>query len=92
MALTVNTNIVNDTDQYLLDAKNVKGTYVVVSGTTERDNLPTATKVTGTLVFCQSDSTFYRYNGSNWVVENFGVEAISEDFINSLFTDSNTTT
>lgn len=67
MALTVNTNIINDTDQYLLDAKNVKGTYVVVANTTERDSLPTATRVKGSLCYCSTDSTFYQYNGTKWV-------------------------
>lgn len=67
MALTVNTNIINDTDQYLLDAKNVKGGYVVVNSTTERDALPTATTVAGTLCYCTSDSKFYQYNGTSWV-------------------------
>ena len=65
MALTVNTNIINDTDQYLLDAKNVKGTFVVVASTAERDALPAATRVNGSLCYCTSDSKFYQYNGSS---------------------------
>lgn len=72
MALTVNTNIINDTDQYLLDAKNVKGSYVVVGSTTERDSLPAATTVTGSLCYCTGDSKFYQYNGTQWVEKTFG--------------------
>jgi hypothetical protein len=66
MALVVNTNIVNDTDQYLLDAKNVKGTYVVVTTIEERDALPQATILSGSLCYCQSTSKFYQYTGSSW--------------------------
>jgi hypothetical protein len=72
MALTVNTNIINDTDQYLLDAKNVKGSYVVVGSTTERDSLPAATTITGSLCYCTGDSKFYQYNGTSWVEKTFG--------------------
>jgi hypothetical protein len=72
MALTVNTNIVNDTDQYLLDAKNVKGTYVVVTNVTERNALPTATLMKGSLCYCQEDSKFYQYNGSSWTEAKLG--------------------
>ena len=67
MALTINTNIINDADQYLLDAKNVKGTFVVVSDTTALNNLPTATILNGSLAYCQSNSKFYQNNGSTWV-------------------------
>ena len=67
MALTINTNIVNDTDQYLLDAKNVKGGYVVVDNIAERDSLPVATRVEGTLCFCRADGKYYRYAGSSWL-------------------------
>lgn len=53
MALTINTNIVNDIDGYLLDAKNVKGGYVVVSGrgADTKENIPASTKVVGALVY-----------------------------------------
>lgn len=77
MALTVNTNIINDTDQYLLDAKNVKGTYVVVASTTERDALPAATRVKGSLCYCTADSKFYQYNGSSWAVCQFAIVSLS---------------
>lgn len=66
MALTVNTNIINDTDQYLLDAKNVKGGYVVAATVAEMGSLPAATTVQGSLCFCAEDSKFYQYDGSSW--------------------------
>lgn len=71
MALTVNTNIVNDGDKYLLDAKNVKGTFSVISSfddlkhPTEHTLYPT--QIVGSLVYNTTDSKFYKYNGSTWV-------------------------
>ena len=73
MALTVNTNIINDTDQYLLDAKNVKGGFIVVDTTALRDALPTATTVKGSLCYCVADSKFYQYNGSTWEEKVLGI-------------------
>lgn len=73
MALTVNTNIRNDTDQYLLDAKNVKGGYIVVATIAERNNLPAATIVKGSLCYCQEDNKFYQYNGENWQIPNINI-------------------
>ena len=75
MALTVNTQIINDTDQHHLDAKNVKGTFVVVASTTERNALPAATTVKGSLCYCTADSKFYQYNGSSWQEKNFGINS-----------------
>ena len=77
MALTVNTNIINDTDQYLLDAKNVKGGYVVVTSAAERDELPAATTVKGSLCYVTGTAAdpinkFYQYNGTAWVEKTFG--------------------
>lgn len=71
MALNINTNITNNLDGYLLDAKNIKGSYVVVADYSELANLPSACVVEGTLVYCQSDYSiygagFYQYNGSIW--------------------------
>jgi hypothetical protein len=71
MALTVNTNIINDTDQYLLDAKNVRGGYIVVDSI-DSNSLPAATTVEGSLCYCTTDSKFYQYDGSAWVVKEFG--------------------
>ena len=74
MALTINTNIVNDIDGYLLDAKNVKGGYVVVSGrgADTKENLQASTKVVGTLVYDAYEEKSYRWNGSLWVEEQGG--------------------
>ena len=62
MALTINTNIVNDIDGYLLDAKNVKGCYVAVSGrgTDTKENLQASTKVVGMLVYDAYEEKSYR--------------------------------
>ena len=80
MALTVNTNIINDTNQYLLDAKNVKGTFVVVASTAERDALPAATTVNGSLCYCTADSKFYQYNGSSWQEKEFGTNTTNDAY------------
>ena len=80
MALTVNTQIINDTDQHLLDAKNVKGTFVVVASTTERNALPAATTVNGSLCYCTADSKFYQYNGSSWQEKEFGTNATNDAY------------
>lgn len=80
MAYIVNTNIENQTNGYLLDAKSVKGSYIVTASTTTRDALPVATIMKGTLCFCQSPGKFYQYNGTdgtntsaNWKEVEFGV-------------------
>jgi hypothetical protein len=79
MAYIVNTNIENQTNGYLLDAKSVKGSYIVTASTTTRNALPVATIMKGTLCFCQDDGKFYQYNGtdgtntaSNWKEASFG--------------------
>lgn len=77
MAYIVNTNIENQTNGYLLDAKNVKGGYIVVNSTTERDSLPAATIVNGSLCYCTADSKFYKYNGSTWTACQFAIVSLS---------------
>ena len=53
--------------KHLTDAQYIKGGYLVVANTTERDALPIANEqhdgvvVEGSLCFCQSDSKFYQY-------------------------------
>lgn len=66
MALKINTNIENDLDEYLLDARSVKGGYVVVTGTgtDTKENLPAATLVEGTLVYDSTAKKSYRYTNS----------------------------
>lgn len=70
MALNINTNITNNLDGYLLDAKNVKGTYVVVADREALSDLPETTRVVGTLAYVQdisggdSDNHFFMYTGT----------------------------
>ena len=77
MALNINTNLTNNLDGYLVDAKNVKGTYVVVNNYSDLANLPSACVVNGTLAYCQSDYStheagFYQYTGNGWEVADLG--------------------
>lgn len=71
MAYIVNMKIENQMDQYLLDAKNVKGTYVVVASIGDRDGLPEATRVIGSLCYVTSENKFYQYDGENWQLAEF---------------------
>lgn len=87
MALTINTNIINDVDGYLLDAKNVKGGYVVVSGrgSDTKENLYAATKVVGTLVYDAYEGKSYRWDGNVWIEEQGGsAGGVSESQIRNL--------
>lgn len=81
MAYIVNTKIENQTNGYLLDAKNIKGGYIVVASIAGRNGLPSATIMNGTLCFCQADSKFYQYTGTdgtntgiNWAEASFSTE------------------
>lgn len=56
MALNINTNITNNLDGYLLDAKNVKGGFVVVEDWSDVESLPSSTKVTGSLIYVVGDT------------------------------------
>lgn len=68
MALTINTKIKNDADGYSLDAQQVKGTYVVVKDIAERDAIPAATKISGSVVYVSEENKEYRWNGEQWNV------------------------
>ena len=70
MALTVNTNMKNDADGYLTDAKFIKGTYVVVNTTDERDNLYSSTAIPGTLCYVIENNKTYRKTADGWAEEN----------------------
>lgn len=74
MALNINTNITNNLDGYLLDAKNVKGGFVVVANFSELANLPSACVVNGTLAYVSEIAGgmkgFYQYDGSSWIAIN----------------------
>ena len=60
MALTINTNMKNDADGYLTDAKFIKGTYVVVDTVAERDSLYSSTAIPGTLCHVTENNKTYR--------------------------------
>ena len=93
MAFIVNTNIENQTEGgYLLDAKNVKGSYVVVTSTEERNSLPIGTVVKGTLCYVTGTeetpiAKFYQYTGAEWV-EALTVTSITTAQINALWADT----
>ena len=81
MSLNINTKLTNNLNGYLLDAKNVKGGYLVVTDFSEFANLPAATMQNGMLAYCQSAVTiqevyyqkgFYQYDGSVWNAVDFG--------------------
>lgn len=65
-------------DNVVVDGKYVKGGFVVVSSTTERDALKGSSGeniVNGSLCYCTGDSKFYQYNGTTWVEKTFGSAA-----------------
>lgn len=72
MALTINTNIKNDSDGYSLDSKQVKGGYVSVSTITERDALPPAIISNGSLCHVVENDVFYIYKNNSWAEVKFG--------------------
>ena len=71
MNLNINTNITNNLDGYLLDAKNVKGGFVVVEDFDALATIPSACKVVGTLAYVQDisggdigDTHYWKYTGN----------------------------
>lgn len=94
MSLIVNTNMRNDTDGYLTDAKFVKGTYVIVSGIDHdvKEELPSGTKVKGTIVYDANVDKEYRWNGTNWVEEKTGGSGSSDvEVVELAFTSESPT-
>lgn len=71
MAITLNTNIKNDTDGYLLDAKNVKGGYLSVDTLANLQSFSLNTKEAGSFAYVRENSKFYTYNGTSWQEVNF---------------------
>ena len=62
-------------DNIVVEGKYVKGGYVVVANITERDALKGNSGeniIKGSLCYCQEDSKFYQYDGSNWAEANLG--------------------
>lgn len=97
MAYIVNTNIENQTNGYLLDAKNVKGGFVVVSSVEEMNSLPAATIVKGSLCYCTGNTNegakFYQYNGTTWEEKKFGaVDAATESALGLVKSSTTGTT
>lgn len=71
-------------DNVVVDGKYVKGGFVVVASTTERDTLKGTSGeniINGSLCYCTGDSKFYQYNGTKWVEKEFGTatEATSSE-------------
>jgi hypothetical protein len=72
-------------DNIVVEAKYVKGSYVVVTTTGERDTLKGdfgENIIKGSLCYCQEDSKFYQYNGSSWEEFNYAnLGAVNADFV-----------
>ena len=91
--------ITNTMTQYVADAKNIKGTYVVVNDYSELASLPEATVVNGTLAYCVNDYYnplipeeisnklgFYQYDGSNWNIIHLGpIKIVLDKYDSSNF-------
>lgn len=71
MAITMNTNFVNDTDGYLLDAKNVKGGYLIADSLDNLKGLKLSTIVEGSLAYVKNENKFYMYDGAAWQEKTF---------------------
>lgn len=62
------------------EGKYVKGSYVVVSTTAERNSIPNGVRVPGMPVYVSEINTLFRWSGTAWQQEsNFNVEEISDD-------------
>ena len=95
MAINIPTKITNSLDGYLLDAENVKGTYLVVSDYSQLANLPSATIVNGSLAYCQNTystyvSGFYKYNGSTWEIWDTSISLASYNDLGGIKLGSST--
>ena len=91
--------ITNTLNEYVADAKNIKGTYVVVNDYSELASLPVATVVEGTLAYCVNDYYnplvpeeisnklgFYQYDGSNWNIIHLGpIKIVLDKYDSSNF-------
>lgn len=78
----------------VVEGKYVKGGYVVVATIAERNALKGENGeniVKGSLCYCQEDSKFYQYNGSNWVeaLRSYSIHTGSPNDLGvSAFTDA----
>ena len=64
--LVVNTHFKNDTDGYLLDAKNVKGGYLSIDTLANLQSFSLSTKEAGSFAYVRENSKFYIYDGTSW--------------------------
>ena len=81
MAITINTNFVNDTDGYLLDAKNVKGGYLSVDTLANLQSFSLGTKEAGSFAYVRENSKFYIYNSTSWQEVKFYDDTAIKDII-----------
>lgn len=89
MAITLNTNIKNDTDGYLLDAKNVKGGYLIADNLDNLKGLKLSTIVEGSLAYVKNENKFYMYNGTAWQEKVFYDDSIITEKIPSEASSTN---
>ena len=82
----------NTLNGYVADAKNIKGTYVVVEDTEALSALPTATLVEGTMAYNQEDTNLYLYDGTNWDIWQKGVPFLEIEVQGNVITGSSAQT
>ena len=66
-------------DNVVVDSKYVKGGYIAVATIDERDSLKGENGqniIAGSLCYCQEDSKFYQYNGTNWEERKFNSDKL----------------
>lgn len=74
-------------DNVVVESKYVKGGFIVVSSTTERDALKGNSGeniIEGSLCYCTADSKFYQYNGAAWAEKEFGTTVTATDIAAGL--------
>lgn len=77
-ATDIGSVIRNSVDGYIALGKDIKGGYIAVENTTERDNLPKSNLVKGSLVYVTEENKLYVYDGtSSWTT--FMTESIAID-------------
>jgi hypothetical protein len=61
MAVNTKMPLTNTADGYLCEGTDIRGGYFVID---KVENIPNTIAKTGSLCFCQEDSKFYQYNGT----------------------------
>ena len=69
MALDAGNKVINTNTGIVADAKDISGGYFVID---QISNIPTYANQNGALCYVTQNSQFYQYNGTNWVLCNFG--------------------